>query len=88
MSHPLARDIPSTEHLVQEHALYMSRLAEIDRDQSLAFSSQLNMQALVEIATDVLGSECCGIAKIYEGKRMISLRLSYLPLTEYGLRRL
>ena len=67
MSHALASDIPSLASLVQEHALYMSRLAEHERD--FAFSSCLNITALLIIASDAVGSDCCSIDKIYQGKQ-------------------
>jgi hypothetical protein len=68
MTHPLASEIPSVQDLTQEHEDYMSRLADSEREQFDTFTGSLNMPALMNIASSALGSECCSIDKIYQGR--------------------
>ena len=72
MSHPLASEIPSLQDLVQNHEVYMSRLADSEREQFYTFTSHLNMSVLMDIASSALGSECCGVDKIYQGRMGLS----------------
>jgi len=67
MSHPLASEITQVQDLIQNHEVYMSRLAESEREKCFAFTTSLNMSVLRDIASSALGSECCGIDKIYQG---------------------
>jgi len=67
MSHPLTSEIPLVQDLIQNHEVYMSRLAESEREKYFAFTAGLNMLALKDIASNALGSECCSIDKIYQG---------------------
>jgi len=50
----------------------MSRLADSEREQFYTFTSHLNMSALMDIASSALGSECCGVDKIYQGRMGLS----------------
>jgi len=67
MSHPLTSEIPPVQDLIQNHEVYMSRLAESEREKCFAFTTRLNMLALKDIASSALGSECCSIDKISQG---------------------
>ncbi|KAF8527768.1 kinase-like domain-containing protein [Gautieria morchelliformis] len=79
MSHPLARAIPPIEELTKQHAEYMTRLPESERNDSFALTARLNMAALQRITENAVGGTCTGIDKIYEGLRPHSLAASILP---------
>lgn len=60
----------------------MSRLAESEREKCFAFTTSLNMSVLRDIASSALGSECCGIDKIYQGM-MEQAQMSNIPADFY-----
>jgi hypothetical protein len=67
MVHPLARTLPSLEQLIKQHAYYMTRLPESERNRSAELTASLNMTALQTVAGKAIGSTCHKVDKIYEG---------------------